>query len=272
MNWKYILTKEKTYFHDWKSVENNTEFPLDKLEKIRNKIEYPQNFGEIFWKKWLWEFIKESGQVSRFFNPQKREEVVFFSTLEPILSQNEEWFWTPFLYIEIIFEDNEKIKEKRIKEDIEYLYSNNLEKFKNLVTNNTTTNFDDFSSYIKNDNFLESLDSIEEISEEILFIEKYWYIWGIKIVYVYAYKKIGSYLYPIEMKDIGTYETKESIWIQPPEIIVRMKDIKKFNRLYNSIRDFDEFNNKLIKTPFSYKEIETFIDEVFNKRNFNYKI
>lgn len=274
MNWKYIITKEKTYFHHWESVESNTEFPLDKLERITNKVEYPRNFNEVFGKTGLWEFIKESGQVSRFINPKTKNELVFFSTLEPIVLKRDEqpWFWNPFLYVEMVFENNQMIKDKRIKEGIEYLYSNNLLKFKNLATNTTTTNFNDFATYVQSDTFIKELDSIEEISEEILFMEKYWYIGWVKVVYVYVYEKIGSNLYPVDMVDIGTYTKKEHLWIQPPEILIKMRSVRKFNRLYSAIKNFDKFNDKLVNAPFSYKEIETFIDEVFNNKNFNYKI
>jgi hypothetical protein len=112
--------------------------------------------------------------------------------------------------------------------------------------------------------------NITWILENIIFLEKVWFFWWIKTVFIYAYIKHKGILYPVNINDIGKYEQIESTWYTASDILIFTKEFKKFNRLYYFmfLHWYEDYYKQLAIEPYTYKDLNDFFRKYFINKAF----
>lgn len=265
ISWKYLVTQNSTYYtwtsNKWKN-EKNEVIKLCGLNKLAVQSITP-NFG-LWMKKYPQNLYKEAGQVIQF-DTGHDEKLVFLSFSEPVESKN---FWKPLIYIESLFENQaDFLKEK--EKSLSHFYYGNLKEFDTIASNGMTNRYPDFIANIEDKNFIEKINNIDNVLEEIIFYKNFWYYWAFNPVYMYAFKKIWTKFYPQNVLDLDKYEPLDNTsWLIQIELLKETKWVPVVTRVDSRIKDHIEWTKTILSRAISYEKLKNLYSKLVINKDF----
>lgn len=247
LEWERVFVDElnNVFLKKWKNIDSCSDMLFEVKEWEKRIIDWFQDLGDLIEEKWEF-FLFKNKIWDKFYIYNSIDNIWIFSE-------------NKITFFEVLFEDRKQILEEKLWAYLNYVYSNNVWKIKNLANTATIKTREEFIQNIWNEWFISQLINIDRILlKEIYFLSKknfYWWVWH---TYLYFFKEEWWRLRPVSFKkDFLTPIYSEKIY-DKVEVLMAFQWKSKINLFFEKLINHTLFLKKRFITKSDLQNLYNF--------------